>query len=494
MAVLYAIAIAVLTLYGANLLWLCKQSAGAGRLAPDPEAAPPPEGSFAWPFVTVQLPVFNEPLEVERLIDACARLDYPRDRFEIQVLDDSTDDTPRLAARSLSAAAARGVRITHLRRPNREGYKAGALRYGLTQAQGDFLAVFDADFVPRPDFLRRLLPAFADERLGAAQARWGHINRDASLLTRIQAAGLDAHFAVEQLARRRADCFLHFNGTAGVWRRAAIVDAGGWQADTIAEDLELSYRAQLAGWRIEFMGDVEVPAELPSTFEGVRTQQFRWTKGSVEAARKLLRSLWTSRESFRRKVQGTFHMTGHLVFPFVLLAGLLHVPMQAAAHSGGGPGQAYFGWMALGLVGFAGFTLAQVFAQRRLYADWPRRLGVLPVFMAGAIGMSIRNTIAVVEAFAGISSPFVRTPKFGTAASGDRAAADRSGGRRQRGSAALRIAYPLEFAMGVYSTAGVAYLLMTGQWDAVVFQLLFAAGFVLVAAATFRETRTKSIR
>ena len=299
---------------------------------------------------------------------------------------------------------------------------------------------------------------------------------------------------MEQLARRRADCFLHFNGTAGVWRRAAIVDAGGWQADTIAEDLDLSYRAQLAGWGIEFMGDVEVPAELPSTFEGVRTQQFRWTKGSVEAARKLLRSLWTSRESFRRKVQGTFHMTGHLVFPFVLLAGLLHVPMQAAAHAGGGPGQAYFGWMALGLVGFAGFTLAQVCAQRRLYADWPRRLGVLPVFMAGAIGMSIRNTIAVVEAFAGVSSPFVRTPKFGTASSGGRTAADRSRGRRQNGSAALRIAYPLEFAMGVYSTAGVAYLLMTGQWDAVVFQLLFAAGFVLVAAATFRETRTKSIR
>ncbi len=493
MAILYAIAIAVLTLYGANMLWLCKRSAGADCLASNPSRVPSPDQSFAWPFVTVQLPVFNEPRVIERLIDACVRLDYPRDRFEIQVLDDSTDDTPRLAARSMAAAAPRGVRIAHLRRPNREGYKAGALRYGLTQARGDFIAVFDADFVPRPDFLRRLMPAFADKRLGAVQARWGHLNQNASLLTRIQAVGLDTHFAVEQLARRRADCFLHFNGTAGVWRRAAIVDAGGWQTDTIAEDLDLSYRAQLAGWSIEFMGDVEVPAELPSTFEGVRTQQFRWTKGSVETARKLLRTLWTSRESFRRKVQGTLHMTGHLVFPFVLLAGLLHVPMQAAAH-GGGASAAWLGWMALGSIGFAGFALAQIFAQRRLYVDWPRRLGVLPVFMAGAIGMSIRNTIAVVEAFAGISSPFVRTPKFGTIASGGRTTENRLRGRRQHGSAALRIAYPLEIVMGIYSTAGVAYLLMTGQWDAVVFQLLFAAGFVLVVTATFRETHMKSIQ
>ena len=493
MAILYAIAIAVLTLYGANLLWLCRRSAGAGRLVPDLSPAPPPDRSFAWPFVTVQLPVFNEPLVIERLIDACARLDYPRDRFEIQVLDDSTDDTPRLAARSIASAARRGVWIKHLRRPDREGYKAGALQYGLTQAQGEFIAVFDADFVPRADFLRRLIPVFADERLGAVQARWGHLNQDASLLTRIQAAGLDAHFAVEQLARRRADCFLHFNGTAGVWRRTAIADAGGWQADTIAEDLDLSYRAQLAGWGIEFLGDVVAPAELPATFEGVRNQQFRWTKGSVETARKLLRTLWTSRESLRRKVQGTFHMTGHMVFPFVLLASVLHVPMQASARAGG-PGEAWFGWMALGSIGFAGFFLAQVFAQRRLYADWPRRLGVVPAFMAGTIGMSIRNTIAVVEGFAGISSPFVRTPKFGTAASGSQAAPDPIRGRRQTGSAALRIACPLEFAMGAYSTAGVAYLLMTGQWDAVVFQLFFAAGFVLVAAATFREARAKTAR
>ncbi len=493
MALLYAIAIAVLTLYGANLLWLCKRSAGAGRLIPDASSDPPRDPSFSWPFVTVQLPIFNEPLVVERLLDACAQLDYPRDRFEIQVLDDSTDDTPRLVARCIAAGASRGVRIVHLRRPNREGYKAGALQYGLTLAQGAFIALFDADFVPRPDFLRRLIPAFADERLGAVQARWGHLNQDASLLTRIQAVGLDTHFAVEQLARRRADCFLHFNGTAGVWRRAAIVDAGGWQADTIAEDLDLSYRAQLAGWGIEFMGDVEVPAELPSTMEGLRTQQFRWTKGSVETARKLLRTLWTSRESFRRKVQGTFHMTGHLVFPFVLIAGLLHVPLQVAAHAGVGPGEAYFGWMALGLIGFAGFSLAQIFAQRRLYADWPRRLGILPVFMAGTIGMSIGNTIAVVEAFAGISTPFVRTPKFG-AAPGCRASSGGFAGRRAAGSVALRIAYPLEFAMGVYSTAGVAYLLFTGQWDAVVFQLFFAVGFVLVAAATLREACTKSVR
>ncbi len=486
MPALYAISIAVLTAYGANLLWLSYRFARADERieGPVPEPGALPEPPPAWPKVTVQLPLYNEPLVVERLVDACARLEYPSGKLEIQILDDSTDETSPLAASRAAYWRQRGVDVVHIRRPHRDGFKAGALANGLRLAQGDFIALFDADFLPAPDFLRRLIPAFADDRIGVVQARWGHLNAGESLLTRIQSVGLDTHFAVEQRTRYAAGCFLNFNGTAGIWRRICIEEAGGWQADTIAEDFDLSYRAQLAGWRVKFLDDVEVPAELPSTMTGLRTQQSRWAKGSVETARKLLRPLWTSAEPLRRKVQGTIHLTAHIVFPFVLLAALLHAPLLALKDAGMGPGVVFFGWMALGLIGFAGFVLAQVLAQRRLYVDWPRRLLLVPAFMAGTIGLSVNNTRAVLEGLAGKRTPFIRTPKFG-----GREKTSSKPARSRPSPFGLRIPSPvhvLELAMLVYTLGGVVLLVAIREWAAVPFQLLFAAGFALVVAATFR--------
>lgn len=494
MAALYALAIAILTAYGANLLWLSYRHAAADGLR---EGVPPgtgasPDPPAQWPRVTVQLPLYNEPLVAERLIDSCAQLDYPRALLEVQILDDSSDETSGIAADRALYWQRRGVDVVHVRRLHRTGYKAGALANGLRLATGDYIAIFDADFVPESGFLRQVLPAFSDDRIGLVQARWGHLNAGASLLTRLQSVGLDTHFAVEQRARYASDCFLSFNGTAGVWRRPCIEEAGGWQADTIAEDLDLSYRAQLAGWRFKFLDEVEVPAELPSTMAGLRTQQFRWAKGSVETASKLLRPLWHSDASTRRKVQGSMHLTGHLVFPFVLLAAILHAPLLAAHRAGGGPGEFYFGWMALGLFGFVGFGLAQLLGQRSLYVDWPRRLGAIPAFMAGTIGLSISNTRAVLEALLGKRTPFVRTPKFGdrhqrkeSAGGVDRAVSESSQLRRALREAT--VVHWLEACMLAYSLAGVWVLVSVGEWTALPFQLFFAAGFGLVVAASFRD-------
>lgn len=480
LAALYALSVAVLTVYGGNLLWMAVAHADRDRLRdgpiPDPETLPPlPNGA---PHVTVQLPLYNEPLVAERLIDACANLDYPFRKLEIQVLDDSTDATTRKAASRVAHWQSRGVDIVHVRRLHREGFKAGALQNGLRIARGDFLAVFDADFVPAPRFLRRILPQFDDDRVGLVQARWGHLNAEASLLTRIQSVGLDMHFAVEQRIRSETGCFMSFNGTAGVWRRACIEDAGGWHGDTIAEDLDLSYRAQMAGWRFRYVDDLEVPAELPATMRGLRSQQFRWAKGSVETARKLVAPLWRSDLPGGVKLQGTIHLTAHAVFPFVLMAVLLHAPLLVAEHAGAGPGTMYFGWMALGLIGFVGFSLAQLLAQRSLYFDWRRRLRYLPAFMAGTIGLSLSNSQAVLEALAGKPTAFVRTPKRGDASDTPDHALRRSR-RRPPGIAWL------ELVLLAYSVAGLVLLVAIGEWAAVPFQLLFTTGFALVSAANF---------
>ncbi len=476
LATLYALAIVVLTIYGGNLLWMAATYADRDRLRsglpPPPDALPDPPDH--WPDVTVQLPVYNEPRVVERLIDACAHLDYPRRKFEIQVLDDSTDDTPQRAARRVEYWQQRGIDIVHVRRPHREGYKAGALQNGLRMARGDFIAIFDADFVPRPDFLRRTIPELVgNEALGLLQARWGHLNDSASWLTRLQTIGLDMHFAIEQRVRAATGCFLTFNGTAGVWRRSCIESAGGWHGDTIAEDLDLSYRAQLAGWTFRYLDDVAVPAELPVTIGALRAQQFRWAKGSVEAALKLLPTLWRSAVSRGVKLQGTVHLTAHLVYPFVLLAALIHAPLLLANAAGAGPGEVFFAWMALGLTGFAGFTLAQVLAQRHLYVNWGHRARIIPAFMVGTIGLSLNNTRAVLEALVGRESAFIRTPKFGS-----------SPHRRSR--TPLPVAAWFEIGLFAYCLAGLAALVAVGEWAAVPFQLFFTGGFGLIVAANYR--------
>jgi cellulose synthase/poly-beta-1,6-N-acetylglucosamine synthase-like glycosyltransferase len=482
-ATLYAVSIAVLTIYGGNLLWMAVCFARRDTLrtgeVPEPNDLPPPPES--WPDVTVQLPLFNEPFVAERLIDACAELDYPRGHLEIQVLDDSTDATCERVAERVAFWQKRNIDINHIRRAHRQDYKAGALQNGLQLARGTFIGIFDADFLPTPDFLLRTIPRFDDPQIGVVQTRWGHLNLDASLLTKVQAIGLDAHFAVEQQVRRDQGCYLNFNGTAGVWRRACIEDSGGWQGDTIAEDFDLSYRAQLRGWRFRFLGDVEVPAELPVTMGALRSQQFRWAKGSVETARKLLRPLLASDANRRIKLQGVIHLTAHFVFPFILLATLLHAPLLILSSSGAGPGPVYFGLMSFGLVGFAGFVLVQVFAQRDLYPHWRHRLRVFPAFMAGTIGLSLHNSKAVLEAMLGKRSAFVRTPKFNVV----------PGLRASAGAAPHSFRQPsppiawLELILFFYSVGGLALLIAAGEWVAAPFQTIFAAGFGLVTLATF---------
>ena len=482
-AVLYALAMAILLVYGLNLLWL---SLGPARSAGAPEDEPevPAEG---WPSVTVQLPVYNEAHVIERLIDACARLDYPQAHLEIQVLDDSTDETRALAEQRAAYWRQRGVNISCIRRPTRRGYKAGALAYGLERAKGDFVAIFDADFVPPPDFLKRMLPRFDAPDIGLVQARWGHLNRTESWLTQVQALALDAHFCVEQTGRNRAGCFMNFNGTAGVWRRACIDDAGGWQADTLTEDLDLSYRAQLHGWRLRMAMDVAVPAELPANVNGLRTQQHRWTKGGVEVARKLLRRLWRSAETLGVKLQGSIHLLAPFVFPCILLTAVLHAPLLLSSETGTGPSPLYFSVMGLGILGFVGFFLAQVQAQRNLQTDWRRRLRLFPVFAAGMIGLSVNNGWAVLQGLLGQKSAFVRTPKFSTEIFS--AGTSRTWWKSRYANTKIDQVAWWEAALCLYCTAGLVLLMAHGLWSAVPFQLLFAASFAFFASYSFRQAR-----
>lgn len=483
---LYAIAIVALTAYGGNLLWLALVHANRDTLregpVPDPSDLPVPDDT--WPVVTVQLPLYNEAEVVDRLIDACATLDYPRGKLEIQVLDDSTDETTKRVAQRVAYWHDRGIDISHVHRDDRTGYKAGALANGLHLARGDLLAIFDADFVPNADFLRRMVPHFlGTEELGMAQARWSHLNRDDSLLTKVQAFGLDAHFAIEQRVRDRAGCFMNFNGTAGVWRRTCIEDAGGWAHDTLTEDLDLSYRAQLQGWDFKYVPTTEAPAELPPDMNALRSQQFRWAKGGVETALKLAGRLWRSTQPWRVKLEGTFHLTAHFAFPFILLAALTHAPLLLLKNLGHGPGDLYFALMGTGLVGFAGFFLIQLFAQRALHTDWRERLRLFPAFMAGTMGLSLSNTNAVWQALRGMDTAFIRTPKYGASSDGgwweSRYAIDK-----------LPPVVWGELGMAVYSSAGLVATIALGEWAAVPFQALFAVGFLLVTASSLRQVFT----
>ena len=463
LAVLYAAAAAVLLTFGLNQLWLSVRHLRAGGLRRT--ALPPPPD--VWPRVTVQLPIYNEPLVVERLIDACARLDYPAGRLEIQVLDDSTDATRVRAAEHVASWRARGVDAVRLTRPTREGFKAGALAYGLERAKGELVAVFDADFVPGPDFLRRTVPLLTnDPRLGLVQVRWGHLNGTASLLTRVQAALLDAHFVVEQDVRGGDGCFVSFNGTAGLWRRACIDDAGGWQADTLTEDLDLSYRAQLRGWRFRFLADAAVPSEVPLTAAAWRQQQFRWTKGTAETARKLLGAFRRAPLPLRTRIQGHLHLGGFLVYPAILVAALLHAPLLGARALGLAPGPAYFAALNVGLLGCVGVLLAHAVTQRALYADGLRRLLVLPALLAATMGLSLSNTRAVAEALVGYRTPFVRTPKAGAL-----------GRRAAYALRAPRLMPLLEGAMALYSLAGLLVLIEVEAWAGLGFQAMFGVGF-----------------
>jgi cellulose synthase/poly-beta-1,6-N-acetylglucosamine synthase-like glycosyltransferase len=396
---LYTLAVLLLAVFGVNLALALLAAVLYRR--PLPPAEPPQ----CWPVVLVQVPLYNERYVVERAIDAVAALDYPSDRLLVQILDDSTDDTPALARARVACQRARGVAITHLRRATRAGYKAGALAAGLAAAgpAPEFVAVFDADFAPPRDFLRRIVPDFlSDSRLGLVQARWEHINPQQNALTQAQALALDSYFTVEQVARSRAGWLLNFNGSAGVWRRACIEDAGDWQGDTLAEDLDLSYRAQLRGWRLAYRIEVAAPAELPLGILGVKRQQFRWAKGSFQVLRKLGRELLAAPLSLPRKLLGFLHLAGYLPQPLVVLSLLLSLPVVLIERLP----------FDLEMLGWLGLTpvLAALWGQWHLRRG-AARLGAYPLAALGMIGLAFSNTRAFFEALTGQRSEFQRTPK-----------------------------------------------------------------------------------
>ncbi|WP_396623653.1 cellulose synthase family protein [Luteitalea sp.] len=423
------------------------------------------------PVVTIQLPIFNEMYVVDRLVDAVCRLDYPKELMEIQVLDDSTDETVDVAALAVRRWQNQGFNISYLHRTDRTGFKAGALEAGMNVAEGRYIAIFDADFVPPADFLRRALPQFGDPQVGMVQARWGHINADYSTLTKIQSIMLDGHFVLEHGSRNRAGCFFNFNGTAGIWRRDAIEQSGGWQHDTLTEDLDLSYRAQLRGWRFVFMEDVITPAELPVEMNSFKSQQFRWAKGSVQTALKLLPQILAADLPFRVKAEAFFHLTANFNYLLMVVLCVLMFPSMYVRYN--------MGWSEMLLIDIPLFFAATfsvvnfyAFSQMQAYPnDWKSRIKYLPLLMAVGIGLSINNTRAVLEAIFGKQSEFVRTPKHGVERTGDDWA--------HKKYHQLMLWQPLaEVALGLYFTGTVFYALANGIYGTLPFLVLFQVGFL----------------
>jgi len=367
------------------------------------------------PFVTVQLPIFNEMYVVERLIDNIVSFDYPKEKFEIQIIDDSTDETIAISQRKVEEYRAKGFDIKLVQRDDRVGYKAGALKHATEVAKGDFLAIFDADFLPRKDFLKETIPYFNNEKVGVVQTRWEHINQNYSIITKLQALQLNVHFTVEQSGRKAGNFMLQFNGTAGVWRKQCIDDAGGWEADTLTEDLDLSYRAQMRGWEIKYLEKFGSPAELPAEMNALKSQQFRWMKGGAENARKLLPQVWNSDLRLGQKLQATSHLMSSGVFFFILLAGLVSVPLVFLLETIA-VDLKYFAVFLISMFSvIAVYYVANVEAElnRKSYIKTLMKFIVLfPVFLSLSMGLSLHNTIAVIQGYRGKKSPFIRTPKF----------------------------------------------------------------------------------
>ena len=465
--ILYAAGALGLGLYGLHALWLTLQ---LRRFAP-----PVPGDSFDaphLPLVTVQLPVYNERHVVIRLIDACALLEYPLSRLQIQVLDDSTDQTTAIIQQRVDFWRSRGVNIQSIHRAARTGYKAGALHDALPVATGDFIAIFDADFEPPTDFLARTIPHFLGDEaagIGFVQARWGHLNQDYSVLTNCQALALDGHFVVEQTARQAAGYPFGFNGSGGVWRRACIEDpaVGGWQADTLCEDLDLSYRAQLAGWQPLFLPDLVAPAEIPPQLLAFKRQQFRWAKGSVQTLKKLGGAVWRSGWSLPARLAGLFHLGNYLIHPLLLLLLLITPVLLLLGVDPFGP----LAWLSLASVGP---PLLYAVAQRRLSRRlWLRRWAYLPVLTLLGMGLCLNNSLAVWQAFANRPGPFLRTPKFRVE--------DRTDSWRESSYAlALDPVVVGEALLALYALGGVWLAAAQGKWWSIAFLLLYAAGFGLM--------------
>ncbi|MEW6686454.1 MAG: glycosyltransferase [Candidatus Edwardsbacteria bacterium] len=426
-----------------------------------------------FPKVTVQLPVYNEEYVVERLIRSVCAMEYPKDKLEVQVLDDSTDETRAIAQSLVQAYERDGYNIRYCHREKREGYKAGALREGLKFAEGEFIAIFDADFVPPKDFLLRAIPYFNNPQIGVVQSRWGHLNDDYSLLTWGQALGLDGHFVIEQVVRNVVGVFINFNGTAGIWRKECILDAGNWQDDTLTEDMDLSYRAQLKGWKFIYLQDLVCPAEIPAEINGFKNQQYRWAKGTSQTAKKILPLIWKRKDlSLPIKFEATIHLTGNLVFPVMLLIALFTFPILVLKVTCQ-PARGYFLALSIFSLGALSYPLYYLYGQKEVYPDWKKRALYLPILMGGGFGSSIINTRAVLEALLNLKSDWLRTPKYNLTKK-------ENNWRGKKYQVNLSLLTLAEILVGVYSFWTLFYAFKENQLAIVPFVFLYCFGFTFV--------------
>jgi len=435
-----------------------------------------PKGEFAeLPMVTVQLPIFNEYYVVKRLVNAVALLDYPREKLEIQLLDDSTDETRDVAEAECDRLRALGLNIVHVHRTDRTGYKAGALENGMITATGEFIFILDADFIPQPDVLKKSIQYFTDEKIGMVQMRWGHINRNQSLLTRIQAMFLDGHLLLEQTARCRSGRYFNFNGTAGIWRRQSIEDAGGWEHDTLTEDLDLSYRAQLAGWKFEFLPDMVIPAELPPDMSGFKSQQHRWTKGSIQTCKKMLGTVWRAPIPLILKIEATMHLTSNFGYLLLALLCVLMLPQTLSSHHSEGLWRTLLVDLPIFFATTVSIATFYICAQRHLNPKgWMRDMMLLPMLLSLAIGMSVNNAKAVLEALMNHQTGFTRTPKYGSNST-PRAT-------KRRSYLPMKSLLPvIEMLFAIYFAYCALKAIMAWQISSIPFLLLFFVGFSYVA-------------
>lgn len=431
------------------------------------------------PYVTIQLPVYNEMYVMDRLLENIALIDYPKDKLEIQVLDDSTDETIVSTKQHIEKIKALGLDIKHITRTDRSGFKAGALKEGLKIAKGDFIAIFDADFLPKPNWLKRTILYFKDEQIGVVQTRWSHINRNYSLLTKIQAFALDAHFTLEQVGRNSKGHFINFNGTAGIWRKECILDAGNWEGDTLTEDLDLSYRAQLKNWKFKYLEDVETPAELPVVISAARSQQFRWNKGGAENFRKMLKRVITSKNiSFKTKIHGLLHLLNSTMFLNVFIVAILSIPMlyikNEYTHL-----RFYFYFMSFFVMSTVIFFICYWFMYKQIYGSGFKNffsyIAMFFTFFSIAMGFSLHNSIAVLEGHIGKRSEFVRTPKFNISTIKDSWKGNKYLIKKLSPHVILEGALMLYFAFGLYSAFIVGD--QGGDFGLFPFHLMLFLGF-----------------
>ncbi|MCB4757715.1 MAG: glycosyltransferase family 2 protein [Elusimicrobia bacterium] len=476
---LYVALLGVLMIYGLHRFWIvylyCRYHKGRKGAPPHPKSF----NALTAPVVTIQLPLYNEMYVAERLIDSICALDYPKEKLEIQVLDDSTDRTVQIVERKVAEKRAMGFDIHQLRRGTRTDFKAGALAWGLKIAKGEFIGIFDADFMPPSQFLKATLPYFSDSNVGMVQTRWGHVNQDYSLLTRLQALFLDGHFLLEHTARYKSGAFFNFNGTAGIWRKAAIETSGGWSARALTEDLDLSYRAQLQGWKFVYMPEFVCPAELPVDINAFRTQQRRWTKGAIQVARILLKDLWRAPLPLHTKVEATAHLTANVGYLLVFVAVLLLLPSLILRGHVFGGGIAIIE-ISVFFVSVFSMAFFYVFSQRELYPDWRWRIKDIPVLLSFGIGMSVSNAMAVWEGLTGQPSDFVRTPKYGIQRAGENWL--KKDYARRKNPVAL-----MPLFLTIYSGFTLYVALIRDNWAALPFIAMFIFGFSYLAGLSILQ-------